>query len=165
MTWKGFTIDGDFYDLTHLQTSLLDVEVDGDSVKLHVSYANHCFTDKKENGPMLFKGERRYWCHERYERSKELPGLIKAKLLDHYAIPYMTKSGESYHYMETFDYAIFFSLSKPTGTTNELNMRINSAYELDEWGKGSLPKGKPKRVSWILSQRLKGQSVLKRKRK
>ncbi|NOH36404.1 hypothetical protein [Vibrio chagasii] len=163
MTWKGFTIEGDFYDLTHLQSTSHDIEVDGNSVKLHVSYANHCFTDEKENGPILFRREGRYWCHERYQRSIELPELIRNKLIDNYAVPYMTKKGESYHYMEAFDYAIFFSISKPNGTTNELKLRVNSAYEVDDWGKGTLPKGKAKRVSWILSQRLQGKSVLKRK--
>ncbi|MBF4437822.1 hypothetical protein ERJ77_25740, partial [Vibrio anguillarum] len=84
-------------------------------------------------------------------------------LLENYAVPYMTKKGESYHYMESYDYAIFFSLSKPQGTTGELKLRVNSAYEVNDWGKGTLPKGKAKRVSWILSQRLQGKSVLKRR--
>ena len=163
MTWKGFTIEGCFYDLRHLQSTSHDIEVDGNAVKLHVSYANHCFTDEKENGSLLFRQESRYWCNDRYHRSKELPELIRTKLLENYAVPYMTKKGESYHYMESYDYAIFFSLSKPQDTINELKLRINSAYEVDDWGKGTMPKGKAKRVSWILSQRLQGKSVLKRK--
>ena len=83
MTWKGFTIAGDFYDLSHLQSTSHEIEVDGNSVQLHVSYANHCFTDEKENGPMLFRHEGRYWCHDRYQRSKELPSLIKNKPSSH----------------------------------------------------------------------------------
>ncbi|EIA1624682.1 hypothetical protein J8B38_20765 [Vibrio parahaemolyticus] len=164
MTWTGFTIDGNFYDLSHLQSSEHYVMVDGQEVKLHVSYSNHCFTDQKENGAMLFKKEQRYWCHERYARSKELPNLIQNNLIEHYAVPYLSKKGESYHYMEAYDYAIFFSLTKPHGTIGELKMKVNSAYELDEWGRDTLPKGKPKRVSWILSQRLQGKSILNRKR-
>ena len=91
MTWTGFTIDGNFYDLSHLQSSEHYVMVDGQEVKLHVSYSNHCFTDQKENGAMLFKKEQRYWCHERYARSKELPNLIQNNLIEHYAVPYLSK--------------------------------------------------------------------------
>ncbi len=163
MTWNGFTIDNEFYDLKHLQTASYDIEIDGSMVKLQVSYANHCFTDKKENGPMLFKREGRYWSPERYSLSLTLPTLIESNLINSYAIPFTSKNGESYHYSEQFDYAIFFSISKPAGTDNELKMRVNSAYEVDEWGKSTLPKGKKVKVSWILSQRLKGQSALKKK--
>ncbi|MBY7902426.1 hypothetical protein KW459_16070 [Vibrio fluvialis] len=162
MSWTGFTIDGRFYDLTHLQTSTFEVSIDGKSVKLYVSYSSHCFTDEKGHGPQIIKRERRHWSHERYERSKDLPAIMQHKLLEHYAIPYQSRGGESYHVLEVHDYAIFFSVTKPSDSDNELKIKVNSAYELDTWGKSSLPKGKPKRVSWILSQRLQGKSVLKR---
>lgn len=165
MNWTGFKIDGKYFDLTHLQPNTIEAEIDGCTVKLHITYSNHCFTDEKENGRMLFKREKRYWCHDRYQRSKELPEIIENKLLEHYAVPYYTKGrdGEGYHFMEVHDYAIFFSLSKQGDTQNELQLKVNSAYELDGWGKHSRPKGNAKRVSWIISQRLKGYPVLKRR--
>lgn len=165
MNWTGFKIDGQYFDLTHLQPNTIEAEIDGNTVKLHISYSNHCFTDEKENGRMIFKREKRYWCHDRYQRSKELPDIIENKLLEHYAVPYYTKGrdGEGYHFMEVHDYAIFFSLSKQDNTQNELQLKVNSAYELDNWGKHSRPKGNAKRVSWIISQRLKGYPILKRR--
>ena len=71
MTWTGFTIQGKRKDLTHLQGFDLDVEVDGQPLKLLVTFGSHCFTDEKENGPMLFK-EGRYWSEERYQCSLQL---------------------------------------------------------------------------------------------
>lgn len=165
MNWTGFKIDGKFFDLSHLQPNTIEAEIDGNNVKLHVTYSNHCFTDEKENGRMIFPKEGRYWCHERYQRSKELPDIIENKLLEHYAIPYLAdrRAGEGYHFLEIYDYAVFFSVTKPQGTHNELKIKVNSAYELDDWGRGTLPTGKPKRVSWILSQRLQGKHIIKRK--
>lgn len=160
MSWKGFNIKGTYYDLTHLQKSTVQMTVDGKNVKVHISYGHHCFTDEKENGPMLFKKDGRYWCNERYECSKNLPAIIGTKLLENYAIPYISRKQENYHYMEAFDYAIFFHISKPENTTNELNLRIHSAYEVDQWGRETMPKGSPKRISWIMSERLQGRSVL-----
>ncbi len=163
MSWTGFEIEGTYFDLSHLQSATVEVSVDGKDVKLHVSYGHHCFTDQKQNGRCLFKKDERYWCHSRYERSKELPSIIADELPNNYAIPHMTPNGESYHYMAVHDYAIFFTITKPVGTDNELKLRVISAYELDGWGRGTLPKGKPKKVRWILSERLQGRSILNRK--
>ncbi|CAV17315.1 hypothetical protein [Vibrio atlanticus] len=165
MSWRGFTIDGQFYCLAHLQKKTIEVEIDSASVKLHLSYSGHCFTDDKENGPIILPRENRYWCHDRYELSKGLPDMIEQGLISSYAIPHFAgKNNEQYHYMEAFDYAIFFTVRKPNNTTNELNLRIASAYPVETWGKGSMPRGSAKRVSWILSKRLKGESVLGKKK-
>ncbi len=160
MSWTGFDIEGTYYDLTHLQTSSVQMTVDGKNIQVNISYGHHCFTDEKANGPMIFKKDERYWCHERYERSKALPEMIETKLLEHYAVPYISRNQENYHYMEAYDYAIFFRISKPANKNDELNIRVHSAYEVSEWGKGTMPKGDPKRISWIMSERLQGRSVL-----
>ena len=113
MTWTGFNIQGQYKCLAHLQTNTIQVDVDGAQVSLHISYGHHCFTDSKENGPMLFKRDERYWCEERYEMSKDLPGMIEQNLVNAYAVPhYHATNNEQYHYMEAYDYAIFFNITK-----------------------------------------------------
>lgn len=160
MTWTGFTIQGKRKDLTHLQGFDLDVEVDGQPLKLLVTFGSHCFTDEKENGPMLFK-EGRYWSEERYQCSLQLPDLIRNGFINAYAVAYLNqKRAEQYHYTEIHDYAIFFDINKPANLPNTLRIKIVSAYEIDPWGKATLPKSNPKRVKWILSQRMKGLSAL-----
>jgi len=62
--------------------------------------------------------------------------------------------------MEVYDYAIFFDINKPKDSDNVLKIKVISAYEVDQWGKNSLPKGKAKRIKWILGQRNKGLSAL-----
>ncbi|MFA0012095.1 hypothetical protein AB4391_01915 [Vibrio lentus] len=161
MNWRGFDIYGTYYDLTHLRPFQMVVPVDGQNVTLHVTFGHHCFTDEKGNGPLIYRNEGRYWSQERYDCTHTLPNLITARFAGSYAIPYTNrKNKEQYHYMETNDYAIFFDINRPENTTNELKLKIVSAYELDQWGRETVPKGKPKKVSWILSQRTKGLTAL-----
>ncbi|MBO2618329.1 hypothetical protein [Shewanella algae] len=162
MTWKGFTIGGVFKDLSHLTPFGITVDINGTQVSVVFSYHNHVFTDKKAAGEKLrIQGETRYWSEDRYELSRTLPELIRAQFLDKYAVPYLNKdSNEQYHYMEIHDYAIFFEISTPTKSPNELRVKIISAYEPDRWGAGTLPKGKAYKVRWILSKRYNGEFVL-----
>jgi len=160
MNWRGFTIKGEWKDLTHLQSFDHEVEVDGQPVTLLVTFGSHCFTDEKENGPILFKKEGRYWSEERYQLSLQLPEIIRDRFMASYAVAFRSKSGgEQYHYMEIYDYAIFFDINKPA-IPDTLRIKVVSAYEVDQWGKGSLPKGDAKRIKWILSQRIQGKPTL-----
>lgn len=161
MTWRGFTIQGKWKDLSHLQAFDFVVEIDGQPLTLLVTFGNHCFTDEKENGPMLFRNDGRYWSEERYQCSLQLPRLIKEGFIAAYAIAYLSrKRAEQYHYTEIYDYAIFFDINKPANMPNTLRIKVVSAYELDQWGKETLPKGDPKKIKWILSQRVKGLTAL-----
>lgn len=158
MSKKGFTIKGEWKDLSHLQEFSFNAEVDGQSVTLLVTFGDHCFTDEKENGPILFQN--RYWSEARYQLSLQLPAIVREGFIKSYATVFISrKSGEQYHYVETYDYAIFFDINKPV-TADTLKIKVVSAYELDQWGKNTLPKGKVKRIRWILSQRLQGKSAL-----
>ncbi|WP_323242790.1 hypothetical protein [Vibrio parahaemolyticus] len=135
--------------------------MDGQNVTLHVTFGHHCFTDEKGNAPLIYPKEGRYWSQERYDCTHTLPNLIRTRFPVSYAIPYTKgKNKEQYHYMESNNYAIFFDINRPENTTNELKLKIVSAYELAQWGRETVPKGKPKKISWILSQRVKGLSAL-----
>ncbi|MGR3159701.1 hypothetical protein ABMY16_21500 [Vibrio vulnificus] len=165
MTWTGFNIDGTFKDLSHLQSKTIQTDIGGQAVFLNVSYGNHCFSDEKENGQKLPFREERYWCEERYQRSHELPEMLEDRFVESFATPYYNhrKNGEQYHYMEIHDYVIFFEITKPSNTTDRLNIKIISAYEQDGWGE--VPPGKRYKVRWILSERLAGRSILKRSKR
>lgn len=161
MNWTSFNILGKVYCVKHLSAYDLAVTIDGSPVTLHITFGHHCFTDEKQYGPMIFKTDERYFSPERYDLSIGLPALINKNFIDSYAIPYINrKSNEQYHYMEMHGYAIFFDINKPSGTTDKLKVKIVSAYEVDEWGRDSLPKGKPRKIRWILSRRLDGGFVL-----
>jgi len=159
VTWTGFIIKGEWKDLSHLQSFNFDVLIDGQLTTLIVSFGSHCFTDEKENGPILLHGDR-YWSEERYQSSLQLPSMIRERFMTFYAVIYRNRNGgEQYHYLEIYDYAIFFDINKPT-TPNTLKIKIVSAYEVDQWGRNTLPKGNPKKIKWILSQRIQGKSAL-----
>jgi hypothetical protein len=57
--------------------------------------------------------------------------------------------------------AIFFSLHKKGNTENTLKLMVISAYEVAEWGKSSLPKGKV-RLKWddLVFRRLNNNKIL-----
>jgi hypothetical protein len=174
MTWNGYDIKGTFKDLSHLKSKKIETEIDQTAISLNISYGDHCFTDEKNNGPFLFSNrfwskqkncwefKDRYWSEDRYLMSLNLPKYIETSFFDAYAVPYYNKkrNGEKYHYMEIFEYAIFFEITKPN-IENTLNIKIISAYEVEPWGKETIPKGRPFKVRWILSQRLLGNSILK----
>ena len=127
--WTGFTINGEFLDLSHLQPFDHIVEIDGAQVTLHVTFGHHCFTDKKGNGPLIYQDEGRYWSPDRYECTRKLPGIITDHFIDAYAVPYINlKNNEQYHYLEVkeFDYSIFFDINKPANTTNVLKLKVVS---------------------------------------
>jgi len=154
VAWRGFDIDGEFKDLSHLGSFTMIVNVDSRDIELTVSFLSHCFTDEKGGFRMPFRYEERYWSEERYQASFRLRGLIETNFISSYAIPYLNKKrNEQYHYMEAHNYAIFFDINKPEGTVDKLKLKVVSAYDLDQWGKDTVPKGKAKRVSWILSRR------------
>lgn len=154
MTWRGFDIDGEFKDLSHLDSFTMIVNVDSRDIELTVSFLSHCFTDEKGGFRMPFRYEERYWSEERYQASFKLRGLIENNFISSYAIPYLNKKrNEQYHYMEAHDYAIFFDINKPEGAVDKLKLKVVSAYDLDQWGKATVPKGKAKKISWILSRR------------
>jgi hypothetical protein len=174
MTWNGYTIEGTFKDLSHLKSKTIETEIDQTAISLKISYADHCFTDEKNNGPLVLQNKfwsrskgrwefkDRYWSEDRYLRSLDLPKHIETSFFDAYAVPYYHRksNGEKYHYMEIYEYAIFFEITKPN-IENTLNIKITSAYEVESWGRETIPKGKPFKVRWILSQRLLGKSILK----
>lgn len=164
MSWTEFNIGGKIYCCRHLQTAVHSMDIDGIECQLHISYSNHCFTDKTESGPMLFKSQGRSWSQERYDESINLPSALISAMETQYCIPHFSGPSEQYHYTESSDYIIFFKISKPPKTSNELRIKVNSAYPIASWGRGSIPRGNPKLIKWVLSQRLKNLSVLKRKR-
>lgn len=161
MSWTEFKIDGKIYCCRHLQTAVHKTDVDGTQCLLRISYSNHCFTDEKENGPLLFRKEGRYWSKERYDESIHLPNILIRSLEDSYCIPHYSGSGEQYHYIELSHYIVFFRITKPNNSENELRIKVSSAYPIDEWGRTTIPKGKAKLIKWVLSRRLKNMQVLK----
>ena len=163
MNWTGFTINGVFKDLSHLVPTTLTTEIKEQVISLEFSFGSHCFTDEKDNGPVLPIG--RYWSEDRYQCSLQLPTLIRDNFVSSFAVPYYNahKNGEQYHYMEAYDYLIFFEIKKPVDLNDTLKIIIISAYEKDKWGE--VPSGKPYKVRWILSERLAGNSIIKRKKR
>lgn len=154
-------VNGKKRDLSHLEPFQMVVDINGRPVTLHFSFYNHCYTDEKGEIPMHFAHEERYWSEDRYQDSLNLRQLLEQNFLQNYAVVYLNrKRAEQYHIMEIHDYAIFFDINKPEHIENALKIKIISAYTVDQWGKPTLPRKNPKKVRWILSQRLQGLSAL-----
>ncbi len=161
MAPSGFLINGAWKDLSHLNGIEHYVYVNNKQVKLIFTFLNHCYTDEKGDVEMPFKHERRYWSEERYQQSLQLPTLLAKEFTEKYAIAYRTRKGaEQYHYMEIHDYAIFFDISIPAGEPDTIKIKVVSAYNVDAWGRSSLPKGKRFKLGWVLSRRIQGFKIL-----
>jgi len=83
--WKPKKIAGTLYDLGHLHPFKMEVSPKGEGAQTYivrVTFGLHCFTRdiKDEDAPDLHvthDGERRCFCFDRYELSKELVEAIK----------------------------------------------------------------------------------------
>lgn len=160
MKWWDLEINGRTLSMTHLHPFEQVYEVDGQALTVKFDFGFHCFTDDKGNGKRLtFRGDTRYFCAERYHCSTQIIDYIHKRFFAGIVVPYYVENNQRYFCMDLHDYAIFFSISKPGGTVNVLKIRIISAYEVNEWGRGTLPKGKPHNVRYILEMRNAGKTV------
>ncbi len=161
--WRNVNHNGKSYDLTHLHPFSFQTVIADKEVTISVAFSSHCFTDKKGDGKPLMQG--RYFCEARYHCSLDLPRLLKEYLINGHVVPHFDKaSNEVYYYAAIHDYAIFFDLRPDSNAPNSLVMFVTSAYEVDSWGKPTLPKGKPVKFNFISQLRLNGQSYLPQKK-
>lgn len=164
--YKDVFLEGKLYCMEHLAPFKFLASVSGIEapVQLSVTFSNHVFTDQKENGPELFPG--RYFCLDRYTASLTLPALLSDHLLLAHVVPYVNKTNnENYFYSTINDYVVFFDMRKDDSHENGLKLVVISAYEVDAWGKSSLPKGTPVKFSYITHLRLSGKTYLASKKK
>jgi hypothetical protein len=83
--WKPKKIAGQIYDLTHIHPFRLEVTPKGENAQTYVvrvTFGFHCFTRDLtgEDAPdlhMIHGGEKRCFCFDRYDLSKELVDAIK----------------------------------------------------------------------------------------
>lgn len=161
MQWNDLVIAGRTRSMAHLRPFEMTFDVAGEQLRVKFEFGFHCFTDDKGHGEqLLHKGERRYFCPDRYNCSSQLRDYIERRFIEGVAVPHNSKkSGQRYFCLDLHDYAIFFSISKPAGTTHFLRLHVISAYELANWGRHSLPRGKPFNVRYILKVRNEGKSI------
>jgi len=160
MKWWDLEIDGRTLSMAHLHPFDEVYQVDGQALTVKFDFGFHCFTDDKGNGKLLKYGnEKRYFCADRYHCSTQITEYIQKRFFAGLVVPYYVENNQRYFCMDLHDYAIFFSIRKPNGTTNLLKVRIISAYEVDQWGRGMLPKGRPHNVRYVLEMRNSGKSV------
>ena len=161
MQWNDLVIGGVTKSMAHLQPFEMTFDVQGEPLTVKFEFGFHCFTDDKGNGDLIrHKGERRYFCPSRYHCSTQLRDYIERRFVEGMVVPHGSKnSGQRYFCLDIHDYAIFFSLSKPQGTTNYLRLHVVSAYEREDWGRHSMPKGKAYNTRYVLQMRNEGKYI------
>ena len=161
MQWNDLVINGATKSMKHLQPLVLTFDVAGQKLTVKFEFGFHCFTDDKGEGELLrHKGEKRYFCPSRYHCSTQLRDYIERRFFEGMVVPHNSKhGGQRYFCLDLHDYAIFFSISKPQGTTNHLRLHVISAYDVANWGRHSLPRGKAFNVRYVLEMRNNGKSV------
>ncbi|MHA0985396.1 hypothetical protein ACR9GO_22675 (plasmid) [Kosakonia cowanii] len=158
-SWRDVNLNGKTYDLKHLHPFSFKADIKGATVNISVAFSNHCFTDKKGEGKMLMSG--RYFCESRYQRSLDLRKILVDHVVNGHIVPHFDRnSNEVYYYAAVYDYVVFFDLRPDANNLGGLTMFVTSAYELDQWGKETVPKGSRVRFDHIGQLRLNGQTFL-----
>lgn len=165
MAYQPFNANGRVFSLTHLNPRSVSVNIDNDIYDVSLEFGCHCFTDEKQNGPFYRRegNKVRYWSEERYNDSLMLPNLVQNLLVDHstYIVPFKKKKKEEqYHYLDNGFYAIFFYIKKIDIIQKTMTIYVVSAYDKSIYN-GQLPVGKAYRLSWVLSERVKGKFIIK----
>lgn len=160
MRWKNLIINGREFCMTHLLPTTQTFNLAPRTISVDFSFGFHCFTDNKDEGPLLTNPrskEKRHFSLSRYECSKRLPEFITHRFIDakvraHFA----GGNNRRYFCLDTFDYAIFFEVRKRANERDHLRVNIISAYEIDPWGRSSMPKGRLLNVRYVLEKRNEG---------
>ena len=143
MAWKNFTYKDNVYDLSHTNSfdHTFEVGIDGRErqFKCHVVFNHHVFTKERSEEtpeeliypvPGLVDRERREFCFERLDLSKQLPDLIRQfgdkrcfnTSQNNFLRLEVLNSDE-----EKEEYQVYFRMSK-TGQKGWITMTIESAY-------------------------------------
>lgn len=149
------------HDLEHIWPHEITFSHNDISALIRVTYGFHVYTDEKESGDELtYKNETRYFSPQRYELSFQLPDYIETMINNCNVTVYRSHKGhEQLFHLTTLDYALFFTLRKPQNEDNVLKLHLISAYEVESWGRSSLPRGKNYHWSFIIYCKLTGKKI------
>lgn len=161
--WRDIVAGGRTYDMTHLHPFEMSTVIGDVDVRLSVNFGWHVFTDEKGQGKPFRWGdgsEERYFSVGRYNTSHQTAQFVRERMVTAYVRPYFDKSqNENYFCLDTDDLAIFLAVHKSSEEANLLKCRVISAYEVDQWGREGLPKGKAYKMRYVLDMRNQGHSV------
>jgi hypothetical protein len=154
--WGDVESFGRTYSLAHLHPVTHNVQVKGNTISLEITFGFHVFTDEKQSGCKLtHKNDERYFCPDRHAGSLSLENRILTAITEgSYVTAFTARQGQRYYHLNAHDDFILMEIRKPNGTNNCLRLHVVSAYTLDQWGRGSLPRGENKKFDFILSHRL-----------
>lgn len=145
--WQPFRLDDVTYDLSHLDSHVVELvhTAQGDKAaityRFHVTYSFHCFAkaypeqseeDRKRLEYVTHK-EARPFCFKRYELSKNLPEIVEnldsAKLIFHAGYESFAVCEVKNLDGDDVDYFVNFVAYREK---KKLRLHIKSAYPLDE---------------------------------
>jgi hypothetical protein len=99
--------------MAHLLPTTKIFNLTSSAITVEFSFGFHCFTDNKDQGPLLknlHSAEQRNFSHSRYECSKQLPEFITRRLIDAKVRAHFSGgNNRRYFCLDTFDYAIFLN--------------------------------------------------------
>lgn len=170
IAWEAKTIEGESYDLSHLHPHLWEIiipkkgKLDELTLNVAVSYSIHCFTRTQEEGEQVApewlysdSRESRVFDTQRWELSKKLPEIISTlqtrKCIHSGREEFITI--EVFEQGRRIQYAVFFTVTKGGKTEADLNLYINSAYELTR----IIARPKPVRFHVILANRYRNRAI------
>jgi hypothetical protein len=147
MHWKPFVLGGQAYDLSHLHPRTCRYEQpakDGKPARFYtvdIFFSLHCFTrglfeDETVDDPLCYSDARemRRFDFERYELSKQLPGIIeelgqrKCYHTGHdnfVSVALINANGQR------VEYNVFFTASRSSRKRGVVNLYVQSAYVRD----------------------------------
>jgi len=173
MKWNSFKYQQTNYDLSHLDSFEWYCTIDEKNnpeiiYKFHVSFSMHCFTRKALKNEGVHKNkwyqgekEKRVFCFDRYELSKQLPNIIqdlKNRQCWHthhgnfFTIEVTDKDGQK------VDYEIYFDVNRAR-RKGWLHLVVQSAYTRTNNYRSTQPRKRKIRFKVIAYKKQNKKSI------
>ncbi len=176
MKWNNFNYGDVEYDLTHMHpfeweyvAPAVPNKYPERAYNFHVVFSTHCFSrnpyvDENIDSGLYYSSpnEKRVFCFDRYEYSKDLPGIVRSfgeRNCFHthhnsfFTIELIGKDGE------VLDYEVYFDVTRAKRKGNWFHLHIKSAYVRTTEYKTKQPRKRKIKFSTIAYNRLMNKPI------
>ncbi|MCC8362867.1 hypothetical protein LK996_07225 [Lysobacter sp. A6] len=157
--WPPVIDGGKRFDLSHLDPFIIEFELDGLPVRLHVAFGAHVFSNERAHGVRVgLLRDERYFCPRRYATSFDAARYMHEGFIDGHVRAFLGRNGQQFYTLDAEHIAIFMTIRKTSHDEREIHCHVVSAYD-PTWSRNRLPRGKLYAVRTVIRRRINGDAI------